>query len=96
MATKIFQSIGSVVSVKKDCLRTCDHHKKYKSQIGGGFNGNAIFTVLEVLFPSKKTASKNVIIFNHKSKREGGFGGKMSFTKCWKSNFLQIRLPQKV
>ena len=70
--------------------------QKYKSRIRGGFSGNAIFTVLEVLFPSKKTASKCAISLNHKSHMEGGFGGKMIFTKFWNSNFLQIRLPQKV
>ena len=96
MVTKILQSIGSVISIKKDCLKTCDHPKKYKSQIRGGFSGNAIFTVLEVLYPSKKTASKYAISLNHKTQMEGGFGGKMIFTKFWNSNFLQIRQPKKV
>ena len=52
------------------------------SQTRGGFGGNAIFTVLEVQFPSKKTASKYAISLNHKSHMEGGFGGKMIFIKC--------------
>ena len=30
MAEKILLSVGSIISHKKDCLKMCDHHKKFE------------------------------------------------------------------
>ena len=46
-------SIGSSIPNKLDCLKQCDHKKKYMSQLGGGFGSNDIFTQLEVQLASK-------------------------------------------
>ena len=39
VAVKILLSVGSIISLKKDCLKMCDHPKNSKSQVGGSFGG---------------------------------------------------------
>ena len=82
MGMQILESVGSSISHKLDCLEKGDHQNFFKVQEEVLVAMQISVSVRKYYFPSRKTASKCVILkIISKSQRGGGSGENVIFTR---------------